>query len=465
MKDDRLTDRLPPQDLQAEQAALGSMLIDPEAVARLRPLLDPDDFYREAHRTIYAAILAVADAGDPVDPVTVANELRRRNQLAAVGGGEYLTALMGEVPTTAHAIRYGSIVEHCAVLRDLIRLGAELQEGAYTQPEDPAELLALAAQRIAALSSARTGGQGARAASEYATTMLARLEEAMEAPPYVSAARLGIPELDRRMGGLAGHGLVVPRGVEKSGKSMIGLQAALSSAQAMAATGGERAVVAYVLEGQDVWEERALAWLGQFDSAVFTPAVPATAYDHERFAEAAQCWRSLPLYVSGSIFDIDRIVVDVRRIHMRHPVGLVLIDYAQLIQGGRGDSAVEAAEEKANRLAALAAELRCPIIVPSQLTDGEGGRHAKWARAWDEAATLVFDVERGEEGTRAQRQRERWQTSPDGRLRLHACRRRPPFGVWHVRFDLKTGRITDAPAKPTAEEAGYARRADADGRY
>lgn len=439
-------DRLPPQDLEAEQATLGAMLIDPEAVVRARALVRAEDFYREAHREIFSAIEHVADSGGAVDPVTVAAELRRREALERCGGGEYLTALIAQVPTSAHTIRYGSIVADCAVLRALVRLGAELQSAAYDKPDDPAEVLAEAARAIADLCSTRTAGRGAVRAAEYAEAMMMRLETAMEAPPHVSAARLGIADLDRQMGGLAGHGLVVVRGVEKAGKSMVGLNAILSSALEFAEEGENgRCAVAYVLEGQDVWEERAMAWLGEFSASVFSPASPVTAKERERFRQAAQKWRGLPLYVSGSIFDLDRLLTDLRRISISEQIGLVLIDYAQLIQGGQGDTLVQAAEDKANRIAALAAELRCPIIVPSQLTDGQAGRHAKWARAWDEAATLVFDVERGPEGRRAQRRREDWQAEESGRLRLHACRRRPPFGVHAVRFDLATGHITDAP--------------------
>ena len=145
---DQLADRLPPQDLEAEQATLGAMLIDAEAASRAMGIVSADDFYREAHREIFSAIVAVEESGHPIDPVSVGAALRERDQLAAVGGGEYLTALMGEVPTTAHVVRYATIVHEKAVLRRLIRAGAEIQALGYDNPDDVQTALSAAEERI-----------------------------------------------------------------------------------------------------------------------------------------------------------------------------------------------------------------------------------------------------------------------------------------------------------------------------
>lgn len=437
-RSDRQQDRLPPQSLEAEQAALGACLIDEEAAARCMAVVEPDDFYREAHRTIYSAIVTVAGRGDPLDPITVGDELRARGQLGNVGGGEYLTALMGEVPTTAHLPRYATIIEQKALKRRLIRLASELQEAAYDDPEDTEGLLNLALTEVGKLAAGRASSRGAQRAGDVADALLARLEKAMtEEGPGISAARTGIPLLDTYLGGLGAWFLVVPRGVEKSGKSMFAAQCALASALEFRQTG--QVACCYVLEGQDIWEERALAWLSGLNSSVFTPRMFASDTDRQRFARGADLWRGLPLYLTGRLFDVNAIISDVRRIALREPVGLVLVDYAQLLQGGGGTSAVERAEVQANALAALAAELRCPVIVPSQLTDGDHGRHSKWARAWDEAATLVFDVERGNPGD----PREKWQVATNGRLRIHASRRQVPFTTHELVWNLGSGHIVD----------------------
>ena len=119
-----LPDRVPPQDLDAEQATLGSMLLESEAAARAFAIIGPTDFYREAHQLVCKAMLAVNNRSEPVDLVTVSAELRRMGQLENAGGGEYLTALINKVPTAAHVQRYANIVAEKAVLRRLIVAGS-----------------------------------------------------------------------------------------------------------------------------------------------------------------------------------------------------------------------------------------------------------------------------------------------------------------------------------------------------
>lgn len=132
-------DRLPPQDLTAEQAALGAMLMERAATVRALQIVSQSDFYREAHRLIFAAIVAVAEREEPVDVVTVGAELRKKDKLEEVGGGQYLTRLIGEVPTTAHIIRYATIVKERALARQLVEIGQQVQEELYRDPDSLTE--------------------------------------------------------------------------------------------------------------------------------------------------------------------------------------------------------------------------------------------------------------------------------------------------------------------------------------
>lgn len=433
-----------PHDDVAEQVVLGCMMESKQAIVRVQSIIrSVEDFYRGDHRLIYAAVQRLVAAGEPIDQVTVFSELEREGKF--MGGMAFLEHCIAEVPTTHHATRYATIVAEAALLRRLMDLGMMAHREARAYPEDARDLLNTIRRELAQIEQNMVGEErGAALVRDTADELARRLEAAMEAQPHVSAARTGIFELDKRMGGFAGETLVVVRGTEKAGKSMFGLQALLASARAFAEEGQGRCALGYVLEGADIWKERAIAWLGEFNSWIFTPM--STPFEHERAAynRALAIWRTLPLFVTSTLYDLDDILVDIRRVNMSHPVGLVLIDYAQLIQGGAGGSPVERNEDKANRLAALASELRFPIIVPSQITQGDGGRHAKWARAWDEAGSLIFDVERGAPG---EKRREHWQASTEGRLRLHGSRRSAPFGVYEITFNLATGRITDAPQR------------------
>ena len=167
---------LPPQDLDAEQATLGAMLVDRGAVVRGLAIVKPEDFYREAHRTICAAVVTVQQQGNPVDLVTVAAELRRLGKLESVGGAEYLAALIEQVPTTAHIIRYATIVAEKALLRRFILECGDAQRQAYEQPEDTAEFLAERLARLREVAVEATGGKGARPMSEGIPALAHRLE-------------------------------------------------------------------------------------------------------------------------------------------------------------------------------------------------------------------------------------------------------------------------------------------------
>lgn len=153
-------DRLPPQDLEAEQATLGAVLIDAEALSRARCIVGSEDFYREAHQTIFTAICQVDDGGHPVDPVSVGAELRRLGVLAAVGGAEYLTALMGQVPTTAPVVRYASIVRDCALGRQALRITEDTQRRIYDRSEPVAETVARCGESLSQLAQEATAATG-----------------------------------------------------------------------------------------------------------------------------------------------------------------------------------------------------------------------------------------------------------------------------------------------------------------
>ena len=372
MRHEELDDNVPPQDSDAELATLGAMMFAPSGLVEARAIVREDDFYRAHHRAIYRAIVTIADRGDPVDVLIVDHELQKMGPEANPGGKPYLVVCIESIVTMAHVKRYATFVAEAALLRKLMEAGLELYRAAKAYPDSAQSLLEEHVRRIA---SVRAGGaeRGAALVGKSTDELARRLEELMGATPHLSAARTGIFGVDRCMGGLSGHTLIVPRGVEKAGKSMFGMQCLLSSALAFAEEGKGRCAVAYVLEGEEIWQERAIAWLGPFNSSIFRPTVSVVDHEHAAFSRAVQMWRGLPLYVTGEVNDLDAIITDLRRIHMAHPVGLVLIDYAQLIQGGNGGSNVERNEDKANRLAGLAAELHCPIIVPSQVTKGEGG--------------------------------------------------------------------------------------------
>lgn len=399
---DRMTDRLPPQDLEAEQATLGAMLMESGAVRRARAILaDAGDFYREAHRIIYSCVCAVDDAGEPVDLVTVGAELRRREQLAKCGGAEYLTRLIGECPTTAHVIRYATIVHEKAQLRNLILRCSELQAAAF---DNPATLTDLTMQAQGAIREWAMPVSQGRATQHVANDgMRERLRRDLESPPGISLARTGITTFDKATGGLAGHSVVVPMASTKAGKSIFSMNCALTSAQGFRDHAPGTYVLCYILEAYAVWRRRASAWLGHFNSQAFRRGAAGDTLLHEQFESAEDELERLPLAVNDALRDVNEIAVDARNVfhdRLQFPdlqrVGLIVIDHAQRLSGP--GEMVERYEHIGLALETLANDLRCPIVLPSQVTLRDGQAQTKWSRAIEENASLVIHMTRGDEG-------------------------------------------------------------------
>ena len=214
--------RVPPQDLHAEQAVLGSMLIEADATNRALAILQDADFYREAHRMIYRAMQAVAARLEPVDLITVGAELRRQGIDDEVGGPEYLTAVIGEVATTAHVVKYAAIVRDRAVCRSMVSLGMELAANAYEAPADPTELTSAAIQKLMELEDRLRRRGRVKHFSDLKSTAEAVLQQARErALWHRHRPHTNLDRVDRWMCGLARPGLTIIRGYQKTGKSSL----------------------------------------------------------------------------------------------------------------------------------------------------------------------------------------------------------------------------------------------------
>jgi len=391
-----MTDRLPPSDLEAEQATLGAMLIEHGAATRALAIVTGDDFYREAHRVIFAAIRTVYEASEPVDFITVGNCLRGREQLAKVGGGEYLTRLIGEVPTTAHVIRYATILHDLGRMRRIIEQCARTQEAAYKHEGTPQEFLSGHLGALQAIAGDCAADRTARHTSTGMEALIERIEQQRGDHERVGNARTGITALDYPMGGLQDWGMVVARADAKVGKSLFGGQAVLASASALLKDSADsRVVLAYILEALEEWEERALAWIGGFDKRIIERrGRDMTDEEERRYEMALRQYASMPLYRTDRLIEMADIALDVEQ-HVtagREPA-LILVDHFQRVKG-IGETATLRYDDAAVELSRLALKYKCPVLVPAQVTvSGDGGRQTMWSRRLDQEATVVFDLE------------------------------------------------------------------------
>jgi len=431
---------LPPQDLEAEQACLGAILLEAGAAKAGLAIVQPDDFYREAHKSIARAAAKLHAEGIAPDVITVTSALRDMGQLDEGGGVEYLTALLGEVPYTGHVRRYAQIVVDKAMLRRLIAHGDELAEFCYACEGSPDELLAWGTNSLRVLAEERVGKEGAKPLSEVGERSAATVLAALDQPAGLYGARTGIEPLDTIAGGLADWRLWLFLAYRGEGKSRFALQTVLTSARHFLQTA--QWVLVYMLEGDlGHWTRRALAWLGDIDGDLLRPGRARDLWPEERKAlqGAREELPTLPVSVADRLRDVDGIVTDAEVQATQHKVGLVVVDYAQAV-GVRGVSKpMEAVTITAQRLSQLSDDLRCPVLLTSQVTFTEGGDvRSRWAQDAENPASHVLWFRRspkGEDLNSADRQ-----CCPEGQVICTKSREGRPFEV-AVKLDLSRSRF------------------------
>ncbi|MFW5866442.1 MAG: replicative DNA helicase [Armatimonadota bacterium] len=363
-----MSDRLPPQDLEAEQATLGAMLMEQGAVSRAMSIVEEQDFYREAHRRIFSAIQAVDEAGDPVDVVTVGAELRRREQLATVGGGEYLTRLIGEVPTTAHVIRYATIVHEKAVLRQLITAGAEIQAAAYDNPDDLSVALDESEQRIFEIAQQRSSREYEEIGPLVHETFR-HLEEASKRGEAVTGIPTGLRDFDQMSAGLQNGDLVIIAGRPSMGKTSlminnVAMNAALNEQHRVG-------VGIFSLEmSASQLAEMLLCGRARISSWRLRKGY-ARGEDWKRVVHAVDFIDKADIFIDDTpSISLMEMRSKARRMKLQHNIGLICVDYLQLITTGdrRSDNRHQEIGEVARAMKSMARELDIPVVLGSQLS-------------------------------------------------------------------------------------------------
>jgi replicative DNA helicase len=376
----RLIERLPPQHLEAEQAVLGSLMVAPEMVDAAREILAPEDFYREAHGTIFDAILDLDRCGENVDILTVRVELERRERLDLVGGFVYLRLLLNSVPTAAHLEHYARIVAAAAFRRRLITAAEEVTQLAYDLEPDVRAVADRAEGAIFQVCEERRR-TGPVALRELLTAALARAEQAMENPGTARGVPSGIALLDRWTGGWQSPDFIVLAGRPGMGKTSAGLQFA---GEAGAADRGAVLIFSMEMSREQV-AERFLSAEARVDSMSLrrgdlrdcgfggTP-------DWTNIIRASGKLGDRPIYVEDRS-DLTPIEVRsaCRRIAKSHGgLALVVIDYLQLMHtDGRAENRTQEIAAVARALKGIAKEMRVPVLALSQLNRGVEGRGDK----------------------------------------------------------------------------------------
>ena len=356
-------DKMIPHSVEAEEAALGSLLIDPEALFRVTPFLKGEDFYIQKNGWIYGAILALHERREPIDFVTLCDELERRGQLEEVGGAAYVTRLINAVPSAIHVESYGHIVEQAAIRRRLISAAGQIAQLAYQEAEEIDLTVDRAEQALFSVSQRRI------------TRDLAPIQEVIrryyDRIEYLYAHQgepLGVPtgyaDIDRLLGGLQRSDFVIIAARPSVGKTSLCLSVARNAARH-----GQRVAI-FSLE---MSSEQVVQRIVSAETGIDTQRLRLGDLREEEwplFVQATGKLADLPIFIDDTpSISVLQLRTKARRLHAEHGLDLVLVDYLQLMTGDvRSENRVQEVSYISRSLKALARELDLPVVAASQLS-------------------------------------------------------------------------------------------------
>ena len=357
--------KVPPHDLEAEQAVIGSMLTDRDAVISAIEVLKQDDFYREDNRAIYEAILNLYNRAEPIDIITVKSELETMGKFEQVGGLEYLAELPEKVPTTANAIKYIKIVEEKAVLRNLIKTANEIIELGYDPTEEVEDIMEGAEKKIFNIMQNKNQ-KSYTPIKDVLVDSFTQLEELYNRKQHITGVPSGFTELDYKTAGFHGSELILIAARPAMGKSAFVLNIATN-----AAVKANIPVVIFSLEmSKEQMVNRILCSEAMVDSnKVRTGKLEED--DWTKLAGAIGPLSDAEIYIDDTPgISVMEIRAKCRKLKMEKNIGMVIIDYLQLVQGSnkRNGSREQEISEISRSLKILAKELGVPVIALSQLS-------------------------------------------------------------------------------------------------
>ena len=355
---------VPPHDIEAEQAVIGSMLTDQEAVYAAIERLKPEDFYREDNKQIYTAILNIYNKAEPIDIITLKAELSSMGKLDAVGGLEYIVELPEKVPTTANVDRYIKIVEEKSLLRNLIRAANEILSSGYAQEDDVENIVDHAEKKIFDVMQKKSQ-KGYTTIKDVLVESFTKLEELYNQKEHITGVPTGFAELDKKTAGLHGSELILIAARPAMGKSAFALNIG-----SYAAT---RANVPVAIFSLEMSKEQVGNRILCSEALVDSNNVRTGELNDEELGKLAETSGELsqaPIYIDDTPgISVMEIRAKCRKLKLEKNIGLVIIDYLQLIQGsGKTSSREQEIAEISRSLKILAKEIEVPVIALSQLS-------------------------------------------------------------------------------------------------
>lgn len=357
--------KVPPHDIEAEQAVIGSMLTDKDAVISAIEVLKEEDFYRGDNKSIYLSILNLYNRAEPIDIITVKAELESMGKFEQIGGMEYLAELPEKVPTTANATKYIKIVQEKSVLRNLIKTANEIIELGYNPTEDVEDIMEGAEKRIFNIMQEKNQ-RGYAALKDVLVDSFTQLEELYNRKQHITGVPTGFTELDYRTAGFHGSDLILIAARPAMGKSAFALNIATN-----AAVRSNVPVAVFSLEmSKEQMVNRILCSEAMVDSnKVRTGKLEED--DWTKLAGSIGPLSEAEIYIDDTPgISVTEIRAKCRKLKLEKNIGMVVIDYLQLVQGSnkRNGSREQEISEISRSLKILAKEIGVPVIALSQLS-------------------------------------------------------------------------------------------------
>lgn len=366
-------DRIPPQNLEAEMAVLGAILLDGEALVSVMERVTGEDFYRTAHQYIFEAMIEIAEANEPVDLVTLTARLQDKKQLDDIGGVGYLSQLSSAVPTAANVDYYTQIVEEKSLLRRLIRTATNIVSEGYAGEDEVGVLLSDAEQRILEISN-RKSGSGFIAIRDVLMEVFERVEILSQQRGGATGIPSGFSDLDKMTSGFQRSDLIIVAARPSVGKTAF----ALNVAQNIGVRGKETVAIFSLEMGASQLVQRMICAEGNIEANAMRNG-ELKGDDWEKLTMAIGALSEADIYIDDSpSVTVADIRAKCRRLKKEKGLGMILIDYLQLIQGrGRGDNRQQEVSEISRTLKQIARELEVPVVALSQLSRGVEQRQDK----------------------------------------------------------------------------------------
>lgn len=367
--------RMPPHSIDAEQAVLGAIIINSRAINDVSSILLPDDFYREAHRIVFEAMLEMSYKGSPIDMLSLSEFLRDKNLFEKVGGVAFITHLSNISPSAANATYYAKIVKDKALLRNLINAASDIADSAFAGSDDIVNLLDNAERKVLAISASHDTGSAVPVKS-LLKEAIGRIEMAYEAKGGLTGLPSGFDDLDRLTSGLQPSDLILLAARPSMGKTALTLNLA-----ANVALRKKKSVAFFSLEMSSI---QLLMRLISSESGVDSKQIQRGDVSPDEWAAIMGACDNLynaPLYIDdNSNINVAELRSRARRIQSEHGLDLIIIDYLQLMQGrhtGSNDNRQQEVADISRSLKSLARELKVPVIALSQLSRSVENRQIK----------------------------------------------------------------------------------------